>query len=161
MACPVVGRENRSAGEARLRTRARKSEGAAALALARMHRRGYLSPMADVVIYHNPGCSKSRGALEILTNREIPCEVVEYMRTPPDEATLGSFLDLLPDPPSELVRKDKHFEELGLSEADCQTRDQVVKLLLEHPRLLQRPVVVRGDRAVIARPSEKVLEILD
>ena len=59
------------------------------------------------------------------------------------------------------MRKDKYFKELGLDEADYETREQVIGLLLEHPKLMQRPVCVRGDRAVIARPSEKVLELLD
>ena len=68
---------------------------------------------------------------------------------------------MLPNPPSDLVRKDKNFNELGLNEADYQTREQVIDLLLEHPVLMQRPIIVRGDRAVLARPSEKVLELLD
>jgi len=68
---------------------------------------------------------------------------------------------MLPEPPAELVRKDKRFNELGLVEADYQTRDQVIDLLLEHPVLMQRPVIIRGSRAIIARPSAKVLELLD
>ena len=68
---------------------------------------------------------------------------------------------MLPNPPAELVRKDKNFKELGLNEADYQTKEQVIELLLEHPVLMQRPIIVRGGRAVLARPSEKVLELLD
>ena len=68
---------------------------------------------------------------------------------------------LLAGPPGDLVRKDKRFKELGLREADYVTREQVVTLLLEHPELMERPVVVRGKRAVIARPSERVEELLD
>jgi arsenate reductase len=68
---------------------------------------------------------------------------------------------MLPGPPAELVRKDKRFNELGLVEADYQTREQVIDLLLEHPVLMQRPVIIRGGRAIIARPSAKVLELLD
>ena len=68
---------------------------------------------------------------------------------------------MLPNPPAELVRKDKNFKELGLNEADYQTRDQVIDLLLEHPVLMQRPIIVRGNRAVIGRPPETVLELLD
>jgi arsenate reductase len=86
--------------------------------------------------------------------------VVEYLNNPLEQSDLERFLDLLPDPPGELVRKDKHFKELGLREDDYQTRETVVALLLEHPKLMQRPVIIRGERAVIARPSEKVLEIL-
>ena len=67
----------------------------------------------------------------------------------------------MPDPPAELVRKDKNWKELGLSAGDYESPDAVATLLLEHPRLMERPVVVKGERAVIARPSDKVLELLD
>jgi arsenate reductase len=67
----------------------------------------------------------------------------------------------IPDEPAELVRKDKRFKELELDPDDYRTDDQVVALLLEHPELMQRPVVFRGDRALICRPSERVLELLD
>jgi len=67
----------------------------------------------------------------------------------------------LPDAPAELVRKDKNFKALGLNAGDYTTRDAVVKVLLENPKLMQRPVVILGDRAVIARPSEEVLELID
>ncbi len=71
------------------------------------------------------------------------------------------FLDLLPNEPADLVRKDKNFKELGLKAEDYITRDAVVELLQQHPVLMQRPVIVRGDRAVIARPSDTVNELLD
>ena len=70
------------------------------------------------------------------------------------------FLEMLPNEPTDLVREDNHFKELGLNIGDYQSADAVVDLLLEHPKLMQRPVVVRGDRAVIARPSEMVEELL-
>jgi arsenate reductase len=117
--------------------------------------------MKRTVIYHNPGCSKSRGALEILRQRGVDLEVIEYLAQPPDRFTLERFLELLPTPPADLVRKDKRFKELGLNDADYTSRGQVVALLLEHPELMERPVILHGGRAVIARPSEKVLEILD
>jgi arsenate reductase len=117
--------------------------------------------MDRVTIYHNPACSRSRGALAILVERGVPHDVVEYLETPPSADTLASFLAMLPDPPAELVRKDKRFAELGLDAAAYTTPEQVIELLRAHPELMQRPVVVRGRRAVIARPSEKVLEILD
>lgn len=117
--------------------------------------------MSKVEIYHNPVCGKSRGALDILRERRIDHEVIEYLQTPLDRRTLARFLDLLPGPPADLVRKDKRFRELGLDEASYQTRAQVIEVLLEHPELMERPVVIQGSRAVIARPSERVLEILD
>jgi arsenate reductase len=117
--------------------------------------------MERLVVYHNPTCGSSRGTLEILSERGVAHDVVEYLRTPLDRPTLERFLDLLPDPPADLVRKDKRFKELGLDPAAYTTREQVVLVLLAHPELMQRPVVVRGDRAVLARPPEKVLALLD
>ncbi len=70
------------------------------------------------------------------------------------------FLEMLPGEPAELVRVDGHFKELGLDIGDYQSADAVVDLLLEHPKLMQRPVVVRGEQAVIARPAERVEELL-
>ena len=116
--------------------------------------------MDRVTIYHNPKCGKSRGALEILRERGLEPEVIEYLAQPPDRATLARLLELLGGDPAALVRKDKRFAELGLNAADYTTREQVIALLLEHPELMERPVVVRGTRAVIARPSERVEEIL-
>jgi arsenate reductase len=71
------------------------------------------------------------------------------------------FLDLLPNEPADLVRKDKNFKQLGLKAEDYVTREAVVDLLLQHPVLMQRPVIIRGERAVIARPSDMVNELLD
>ena len=117
--------------------------------------------MSRVTIYHNPACGKSRGALEILRREDVDCEVIEYLKTPPDRATLERVLTLLAGPPADLVRKDKRFRELELRAEDYTTREQVVALLLRHPELMERPVVIQGQRAVIARPSERVLELLE
>ena len=116
--------------------------------------------MQRVTVYHNPSCGKSRGALDILRERGVACDVVEYLQAPPDRATYERFLTLLAGPPADLVRKDKRFKELGLDAADYVTREQVVGLLVEHPELMERPVVIVGDRGVIARPPEKLLELL-
>lgn len=112
-------------------------------------------------MYHNPVCSKSRGALEILAARGIETDVIQYLQTPPDRATLERIVDAIPNPPGDLVRKDKRFKELGLDAADYTTRETVVELLLDRPELMERPVVFRGERAVIARPSETVLQLVD
>ncbi len=117
--------------------------------------------MSDYLVYHNPVCGKSRGALEILDDKGVQYDVVEYRKQPLTRAEFERILDAVPDEPAELVRKDKRFAELGLSEADYQTREQVIDVLLEHPELMQRPVVFHGADARICRPSEIVLDLLD
>jgi arsenate reductase len=114
----------------------------------------------SMTVYHNPSCSKSRGALEILREQGTDVEVIEYLREPPTRAVLERILGAISDPPEALVRKDKRFKELGLDASDYTTKAAVVDLLLEHPELMERPVVFRGDRAVIARPSERVSELM-
>jgi arsenate reductase len=117
--------------------------------------------MSDVRIYHNPSCSKSRGALDILNERGVDADVVRYLDTPPDRATLEEILDAIDDEPQALVRTDdQKFKAAGLSKTDVATREQVVDVLLAHPEVMQRPVVFVGKRAVIARPSDRVLELL-
>jgi leucyl/phenylalanyl-tRNA--protein transferase len=118
--------------------------------------------MEPVQIFHNPSCSKSRGALEILEQRGVEANVVRYLDAPPDRATLERILDAIDDEPIALVRTgDAKFKAAGLTKADVQTRAQVVEVLAKHPEVMERPVVFVGDRAVIARPSEKVLDLLD
>src|SRR5262245_22482024 len=117
--------------------------------------------MERLTVYHNPVCSKSRGALDILREQGVGHDVIEYLQAPPDRAALERILELLGGPPADLVRKDKRFKELGLDPAAYVTRQQVIDLLLKHPELMERPVVIRGRRAVIARPSERVRELLD
>jgi arsenate reductase len=115
----------------------------------------------DVVVYHNPVCSKSRGALEILGDRGVHAEVIEYLKVHPTRADLERIVDAISDEPAALVRKDKRFKELELDAGDYTTRDEVITILLEHPELMERPVVFVGEQAVIARPSERVLELLE
>jgi arsenate reductase (glutaredoxin) len=117
--------------------------------------------VGDLLVYHNPRCSKSRGALEILDDRGVDVEVIEYLQAPPDRATLERIVDVIDEPPAELVRHDDRFRALGLDPAAYQDRDAVITLLLDHPELMQRPVVIRGDRGLIARPSERVAALLD
>lgn len=117
--------------------------------------------MDRMLMYHNPVCSQSRGADEILRERGVDCEVINYLDSPLSRGDFERILSLLPSEPAELVRKDKRFQELGLNEANYQTPEQVIDVLLVYPELMERPIIIRGDRAVLARPSEKVLELLD
>ena len=116
----------------------------------------------EVTIFYNPSCSKSRGARGILEERAVDYGVVEYLVSPPSQAMLEALVSKLIDPVGDLVRTaDQRFADLGLDPAGYRTPDTVIDLLLAHPELMQRPIVVRGDRAVIARPESRVAEILD
>ena len=92
--------------------------------------------------------------------RDVEFDVIEYLKTPLTTADLERFVDLLPNEPGYLVRKDKRFKDLGLNAGDYTSKQQVVDILLEHPALMERPVIINGEKAVIARPSEKVEELL-
>ena len=116
--------------------------------------------MSELQIFHNPSCSKSRGALQIVADRDLDADVTEYLKAPLDRHGLEHIVDTIAEPPADLVRKDARFKALGLNAADYTTRDKVVDLLLEHPELMERPVVIVGSRGVIARPPEKLLELL-
>ena len=117
--------------------------------------------MAALTVYHNPNCSTSKHALATLQELEVDHEVVQYLKTPPDRATLERIIAMLEDPVADLVRKDGYFTELGLDADDYTTPAPVVDLLLEHPRLMQRPVLVRGDRAIIGRPKDRVAPFVE
>jgi arsenate reductase (glutaredoxin) len=112
--------------------------------------------MERVVLYHNPGCGSSRGALQKLRDKKVEFDLIEYLKSPPNRATLEKILAMLESPPAELVRKDKRFGELKLKATDYISKAQIIALLIEHPELMQRPIVVRGSRAVIARPPDKL-----
>ena len=116
----------------------------------------------EVTIFHNPSCSKCRGALGILDERAVDYGIVEYLKAPPSREALESIVAKLIDPVADLVRiSDQTFTDLGLDPDGFDTAEAVIDLLLAHPELMQRPVVVRGERAVIARPESRVAEILD
>ena len=114
----------------------------------------------DLQIYFNPNCSKCRSALEILDSESTSFEVVRYLDHPLSRDQLRVIIDNLFDPISDLVRKDRKFSELGLDATDYVTRDSVIDLLLEHPELMQRPLIKKNGEWTIARSQERVLEIL-
>lgn len=115
--------------------------------------------MPDVRILHNPRCGKSRGALELLNARGLDVEVVRYLDTPPDAADLRQIIAMLDEPAGALVRRDARFRGLGVEEASLADEASVIDLLVAHPRLLQRPVVIHDGRAIIARPPGRVDEL--
>jgi arsenate reductase (glutaredoxin) len=90
----------------------------------------------------------------------VDAEIVRYQKTPPDRATLEDVIAKLEDPVTDLVRRDSLFQKLGLTDADVATAEQVVEVLLAHKMLLQRPVVVTDDKAIIGRPKERVRALL-
>ena len=112
----------------------------------------------DVTVWHNPRCSKSRGALEILGEHGVDASVVRYLDTSPTRAEIEDVLRKLgTDDPRAIIRTGEP-EYDGLEDAD---RDTLLDALAAHPRLIERPIVIRGDRAVVARPPERVNELLD
>jgi len=114
----------------------------------------------EVIIYHNPRCSKSRASLALLREKGIEPRIVEYLKTPPSREELEAILARLGMQPRDLMRKkEKIYKELGLDDPDL-SRDQLIDAMLENPILIERPIVVFGDKAAIGRPPEKVLEIL-
>lgn len=111
--------------------------------------------MAELTVLHHPRCSTSRHAIDAVERAGADADVVQYLKTPLDREQLFELIGKLADPPADLVRKDAFFTEQGLSAEDYTTAEQVADLLVEHPRLMQRPVLVRGDRAIIGRPKSR------
>lgn len=112
-------------------------------------------------LYHNPRCSKSRGALDLLRERGIEPEIVAYLEQPPSPAELRDLLALLRTGPRALLRSgEAEYAELGLTDESL-SGDALIAAMASHPRLIERPVFVHGGRAVIGRPPERVLDLLD
>jgi arsenate reductase len=116
--------------------------------------------MTDLTLYHNPRCSKSRGALEILEARGLTPTVVRYLDNPLDAAQLHSLLVKLDISPRQLLRTvEEEYKTLNLGDAGL-SDEQLIGAMAAHPKLIERPILVAGDKAVIGRPPEKILEIL-
>ena len=116
----------------------------------------------SVVIYHNPRCSKSRATLALLVERGIEPEIVEYLKTPPSLSRLKILSKLLGvDAPAMMRLKEAVAKDLGLAAGDDRSNDEWLSFVAEHPKLLERPIVVVDDKkAAIGRPPENVLAIL-
>lgn len=113
------------------------------------------------VIFYNPQCSKCRQTLELLKDKGIDLEVVEYLNTPPSKEELAFISKQLGKPASQLIRaKEEVFKELGLSVDDRRSDDEWFDIMLKHPVLIERPIVVYKQKVAIGRPPENVLAIL-
>lgn len=116
--------------------------------------------MSQLTLFHNPRCSKSRGALELLEARGLAPEIVRYLETPPSAAELKALLGKLGISARQLLRSgEEEYKSLGLDNPEL-SEDALIRAMLEHPKLIERPILVVGDKAVIGRPPEKILEIL-
>ena len=116
--------------------------------------------MSEVTIYHNPRCSKSRQTLALLEERGIEPIIVNYLESPPDADTLKALLGMLDLDPRGLMRKKEAvYSELQLANENL-AEDELIAAMISNPILIERPIVVAGERAAIGRPPENVLKIL-
>ncbi len=114
----------------------------------------------DVTIYHNPRCSKSRETLALLHARGLTPTIVEYLHTPPSAAQLRSLLAALGMRARQLVRdKEAAWAATGLQDVDDEAR--IIAALVRHPELIERPIVVRGSRAVLGRPPSNIAQLFE
>jgi arsenate reductase len=112
-----------------------------------------------ITIYHNPRCSKSRQTLALIEEQGIEPDIIEYLNSPPSEAELEAILTMLGKEPAALMRTGEdefkqHFKGRDLSRAEA------ISLMVQYPKVIERPIVVNGDRAAVGRPPESVLTIL-
>jgi arsenate reductase (glutaredoxin) len=115
--------------------------------------------MSVARIYHNPRCSKSRQALALIEEQGEAPEIIDYIKTPLDNATITELLTMLDMGARDLMRKQEDtYKELKLDNPEL-SEAQLVQALADYPRLIERPIVVRNGKAVVARPPEKVLEL--
>jgi arsenate reductase len=115
--------------------------------------------MAQLTIYHNPRCSKSRQTLALIEESGQEVEIVEYLKTPLDEKQINQLLELLAIEPRQMMRvKEDEYKAQNLNEADEQT---LIKAMAATPKLIERPIVTKGKQAVIGRPPENVLALLN
>jgi len=116
--------------------------------------------MSEITIYHNPRCSKSRQALNLLESRGISPRQIRYLEEPLDDKTLKSLLKKLGMSARDLLRDNEEiYRELGLQDPSVGD-EKIIAAMIKFPRLIQRPIVVKGTKAVLGRPPENVLELL-
>ena len=114
----------------------------------------------NIRIYHNPECSKSKAAIALLEENDVDPQIIYYMETPPSIDEIKSLLAKLDLKLLDIIRRSEDdFDELGLDD-ETLSEEIILDLLQKHPQLLQRPIVVKGDNAIIARPPEDVLTLI-
>ena len=115
---------------------------------------------SDVRIFHNPSCSKCRLSMQLLDDNGVNPEVVEYLNKPPSSEELNKILDLLSLEPRELMRQhEAPYAENNLADESL-SRDQLILAMIDNPILIERPIVIKGNKATIGRPPERILDIL-
>jgi arsenate reductase len=116
--------------------------------------------MSDFIIYHNPRCSKSRQTLEILNEKDIDTEIVLYLENPPSAKEVASILQKLGLSSRDIIRKgEEEYKLLNIKDQSL-TENELIALMSENPKLIERPIVVKDDKAIIGRPPENVLSLL-
>ena len=110
-------------------------------------------------LYHNPRCSKSRQALQLLEEEGETIEIVKYLENPPTHQELKQVIELLGIDPIELVRKQEAEWRENYKGKNL-TNEDVIDAMIQHPKLIERPIAIKGTHAVVGRPPEKVLDIL-
>lgn len=117
--------------------------------------------MPKIAIYHNPRCSKSRSTLALIEESGSVPDVIEYLKMPPNADELAVLCKKLKVAPKDIIRsKESLFKELALSITDERSDSEWLEILATNPKLIERPIVVKGSKAVIGRPPENVLELL-
>jgi len=112
-----------------------------------------------IVIYHNPRCSKSRETLEILETKKADYEIIKYLDVPLGEEKLAKIIKLLKIKPIELVRKNESIWKENFKNLEF-TDEELIKVMAKYPKLIERPIVINGNKATIGRPPKKILDII-
>ena len=116
--------------------------------------------MSNFIIYHNPRCSKSRQTLEILNKQNVDTEIVLYLETPPSAEEVTSILKKLDLSSRDIIRKGEDEYKLLNIKDQSLTENELITFMSENPKLIERPIVVKDDKAIIGRPPENVLSLL-
>ena len=116
--------------------------------------------MSKYIIFHNPRCSKSRQTLQILKDNECDTEIILYLETAIDQSVLEDVIKKISLSPRELLRKgEQEFKDNNLNNKNLSDQE-IIEFMVKHPKLIERPIVIKGNKAILGRPPEKVLELI-